>query len=150
MGVKYELKHRDRTMLRITSKLHDGIKHLAKQLDVSIVETTLRVIVVGLRILAQNSPEGRPYVREINNKRDKIKDYGFIKVSRNIYHAVRMYALSLNITITEAACRVVETGLKRYEEKDIDKDELDDLDPLGSDMRSGYFKKTFGDKYEGI
>ena len=92
MGVKYELKHRDRTMLRITSKLHDGIKHLAKQLDVSIVETTLRVIVVGLRILAQNSPEGRPYVRKIKNKRDKINDYGFIKVSRNIYHAVRMYA----------------------------------------------------------
>jgi len=150
MGIKYELKHRDRTMLRITSKLHDSIKHLAEQLDVSMVETTLRVIVVGLRILAQNIPEGRPDVRKIKNKRDKIKDYGFIKVSRHLYHAVRMYSLSLNITITEAACRIVETGLKRYEEKDTNKDELEDLDPLGSETRGGYFRETYVDEDEGI
>ena len=61
-----------------------------------------------------------------------------------------MYSLSLNITITEAACRIVETGLKRYEEKDTNKDELDNLDPMGSETRSGYFKNIFGNKYEGI
>ena len=137
-------------MLRVTSKLHDGIKHLAEQLDASMVETTLRVIVVGLRILAQNIPEGRPDVRKIKNKRDKIKDYGFIKVSRSIYHAVRMYALSLNITITEGACRIVETGLKRYKEKDTNKDKLDDLDPMGSETRGGYFRETYVDEDEGI
>lgn len=48
-------------------------------------------------------------------------------------------ASSLNFTISEAACRIIETGLKKYKEKDADKDELDDLDPLGSDIRHGYF-----------
>jgi len=104
-------------MLRITSKLHEGIKHLSKQLDVCIVETTMRVIIVGLRILLKNSPEGRPNVRKIKNKRDKIKDYGFIKVSRNIYRAVRMYALWLNITFSEAACRIVKNRTEKIREK---------------------------------
>ena len=119
MGIKYELKHRDRTMIRITSNLHDDIKHLAKQLDVSIVETTLRVIGVGLRILAQNIPEGRPYAREIKNKHDKIKDYGFIKVSRNIYRAVRMNALWLNTTFSKAACRIVKNRTEKITRKKI-------------------------------
>ena len=101
MVLKYELKHKDRSMLRITTELYDSIKDLAKQLDVTIVDATRRVIGVGFKIILQYEHGIRPYARKTQNPYDKKKKYKFIKVTRYIHMAIRLYALWLNITITD-------------------------------------------------
>ncbi len=124
MGLKYEIKHKDRSMLKITPELYNDIKDLAKQLNVTIVDATRRIIGVGFNLELKNEPKFRPFVRETQNQYDKRKKYEFIKVTRNIQMAVRMYSLWLNITVTEAACRIITTRLKRYKGNDTSDDYL--------------------------
>ena len=150
MGLKYEIKHKDRSMLRITPELYDGIKDFAQQLDVTIVDATRRVIGVGFNLELRNEPKFRPFVRETQNQYDKRKKYKFVKVTRKIQMAVRLYSLWLNISVTESACRIVSTGLKKFKDNDTSEDPLEYLDPLSNIRLYDHFRRYYEGEEEGI
>jgi len=102
-----------------------------------------RVIRVGFTIKLQDEPGIRPFVRDTQNQYDKRKKYKFVKVSHSIQMAVRMYSQWLNVTVTEAACYIVATGLKNFKDANTSDDPLKYLDPLGNIGVYDYFQKNY-------
>ena len=107
------------------------------------MDATRRVIGVGFKIILQYEHGIRPYARKTQNPYDKQKKYKFIKVTRYIHMAIRLYALWFNITITEATCRIVAVGLRKFKDNDTPDNQPDLLDPLNKASLYDHFRKNY-------
>ena len=121
----YEIKRVDVTNIRIPKQLKDDIKSFAKERNITRTEALRRIIVTGIEVETHRDPTTR-HIRDnldldtnINyNLGIKNEDFRTIRLSRNVRLTINLFAQNRFISKTEAAIRIIKTGLPIETERD--------------------------------